>query len=514
MSAEPPVAEHNLARKRMLELERSVDQLRKDGRRQHELVSQIGNDVKTMVSELDLRRAVGLAFQEVEARLEDVFQDSNRKCLAMFSKREDITNLEAALGKKVNWQEYNTVLKKLSDLRQYVDTMAGSVFIGHREALNAEFAKKADASTIDKALKTKADVGDVNDVRARLERLEALVAATTARQTAQLDEFKAFSSEMAERDNTRLQGLIAEQAKSIQALRNDSASIVGRLKNVDGALGGVEDMRSKIAEEARLLKDREERVASTLAAMQGQLSRTTTASAQTQRDLEGLGSEVKELRDFSSHRLTGLSQQGETHKERLDFLMQATEMMKRKSRELVKSNVTKFDELTTEQTKAASQLAALEKSVKKQDQDVRTLEKRAIKADGGGGGGTIAMSLKALMAPGFAEYGCESFQEDPNRNLKSVLDQLEQIGAGGHPFEQMGVDIDWQRPPLPFDKTARGTDIYGSLAGQSPIDSARGRGFSTSVGAAPASVRASSAFDPRKAAHSAGGKTPRKNKAG
>ena len=189
--------------------------------------------LKSMISEVDLRRALGLAFQEFENRIEDVpwqildihgypvaakgknmkknhldhselfwlhatkaFQDSNRKCLSMFSKRaladlcisllpymvtlawtgeselaclllwlkimimirpdwhsfctsslvlfwgEDVVELQTLITKKVNWAEYNAVLKKLADLRQYVDGMAESVFIGQREALESEFVSR------------------------------------------------------------------------------------------------------------------------------------------------------------------------------------------------------------------------------------------------------------------------------------------------------------------------------------------------------------------------------------
>lgn len=52
---------------------------------------------------------------------------------------EDVVELQTLITKKVNWAEYNAVLKKLADLRQYVDGMAESVFIGQREALESEF---------------------------------------------------------------------------------------------------------------------------------------------------------------------------------------------------------------------------------------------------------------------------------------------------------------------------------------------------------------------------------------
>ena len=52
--------------------------------------------------------------------------------------------LQTLINKKVNWAEYNAVLKKLADLRHYVDGMAESVFIGQTEALESEFAALRD----------------------------------------------------------------------------------------------------------------------------------------------------------------------------------------------------------------------------------------------------------------------------------------------------------------------------------------------------------------------------------
>ncbi len=40
---------------------------------------------------------------------------------------------QAQLAKRITWAEFNSVIKKLADLKHYIDTMAESVFIGHRE---------------------------------------------------------------------------------------------------------------------------------------------------------------------------------------------------------------------------------------------------------------------------------------------------------------------------------------------------------------------------------------------
>ena len=45
------------------------------------------------------------------------------------------------MEKKVNFTEYNLVLQKLTELRMYVDTMADSVLVGHKESKD-EFAKE------------------------------------------------------------------------------------------------------------------------------------------------------------------------------------------------------------------------------------------------------------------------------------------------------------------------------------------------------------------------------------
>lgn len=95
-----PIAEHNFNRKKMLTLEQGIVKLQKTTRQQHEVVSHLESGMKSMISETDLRRAVGLAFQEFEHRLEDAFQDSNRKCLAMFSKRDDVIEIQGQIGKK------------------------------------------------------------------------------------------------------------------------------------------------------------------------------------------------------------------------------------------------------------------------------------------------------------------------------------------------------------------------------------------------------------------------------
>merc|ERR1740117_1124694 len=133
-----------------------------------------------------------------------------------------------------------------------------------------------------------------------------------------------------------------------------------------------------------------------------------------QQDLQALDGNGKEFRSVSEQRFTDLTAQAKTCREHLDFLMQATEMIKRRSREQGKSNTTLFKELGEAQSQLREQLAALERVMKKNEREVRAVERthRALSSDG-------AAAQLALPAPA----------PDPNDRLKGVLEQLERIAA-------------------------------------------------------------------------------------
>ena len=88
-------------------------------------------------------------------------------------------------------------------------------------------------------------------------------------------------------------------------------------------------------------------------------------------------------------------------------------MIKRRSREQGKSNTTLFKELGDTQVQLREQLAALERVMKKNEREVRAVERthRALSCD-------AAPAQLALPAPA-----------DPNDRLKGVLEQLERIAA-------------------------------------------------------------------------------------
>ncbi|CAE7507025.1 unnamed protein product [Symbiodinium sp. CCMP2592] len=439
-----PVADQNFNRRKMFELQQELSTLQKRSLKQHEAVIHLETGLKTMISEVDLRRALGLAFQEFENRIEDAFQDSNRKCLGMFSKREDVVELQAAITKKVNWAEYNAVLKKLSDLRQYVDGMAESVFIGQREALESEFSKKANADWVEKSLGEKADFADLNDVRARLERLEVQVSHNDQKHTAKM---QAMREETASQNNDMFQrqSVLMKEANSTMTsskqqfhdMKNMIERHESRLKSVDSSVGEL----SKAQHELQTLAQKA--LLPRLESAEASLLRMEQVDGTNREQLVKLESKTEELRGAVDQRFDALSQQGGHFKEQLEFLMQATDMLKRRLREVTKNQTGKMKELADDQDKHVQQLAAVERVLKKQERDVRAMEFRSTKGDTAD---SWRCALPMLATPD---------DLDPNIRLNSVLDQLEKIACRSEESTHLAP---WNpnRPPLPVSADTTG----------------------------------------------------------
>jgi len=407
-----PIADQNFNRRKVLDLQHELTRLQKISLKQHEAVSHLETGLKSMISEVDLRRALGLAFQEFENRIEDAFQDSNRKCLSMFSKREDVVELQTLITKKVNWAEYNAVLKKLADLRQYVDGMAESVFIGQREALESEFAKKANHDWVEKSLSDKAEFTDLNDVRARLERLEVLVAHNDQKQTSKLqamrEETAANSNDMFQRQSALMKEANSTMTTSKQQFQ-DMKNMIERhevsLKNADTSLMDLSKAQQDMANLAsKTLLPRIEQVETSL-------QRKDQADMAKNEQMKQLELRSDELKGVVDDRLEEMNRQGEQFHEQLEFLMQATEMLKRRLREMTKSQNGKMKEITDDQGKQVQQLAALERVMKKQERDTRA-ELRSRTGD------SWRCALPILT------------DEDPNVRLTGVLEQLQKIAGG------------------------------------------------------------------------------------
>lgn len=455
-----PVAEHNFARKRLMAHERTLEQMRHEARQQHEIVSELGVGMKSMVSELDLRRAIGLALQEFESRLEDAFQDSNRKHLAMFAKREEILEVQGLIGKKVNWTDHSAVLKKLTELRQYVDTMAQSMFVGHAEQIKGEISMKADSAFVHEALNGKADYNDVSNVKARLERLEGAMATTEEGQSKQWEDLRVEVIEQGNQMKQKVEALFHFSSKSMAELKESQTTSSKRLGGIEGELVRLGEIAKKMAEAERSIRINNEQLMSTLSSLQDQSTRSDAFAEKSYAEFKSVQTEMQALQSASDQRLKHLTEGVDANNDRLEFLLQATETLKRKSKEAAKAYATKFDEVASAQEKCTNQIAALERNIKRHEREVRAIDNRVSKADAFENNTTSG--LRALLPPGPPDLCFSQPHDAPNDRLKGILDQLEAIASGGHPFESMGVCIDPRRPPLPYtgsEKTQRGIDL-------------------------------------------------------
>lgn len=250
---------------------------------------------------------------------------------------------------------------------------------------------------------------------------------------------------------------------------------------------------AKLKQSQQDLLDQQSEAAGGLGTLKGKMAAMDDAARKAGDDLMRLTSDSKAFWDKAQMDSDTFNKQSKSFKEQIEFLMQATEMIKRKAREATKTTTAKFTELSEEDEKLKEQLAAIERGLKRQEREVRTVSR--------------AQALPAPPAP-----------PDPNERLAGVLQQLEAIAAGGdvgdpgprsgqtappgypmHEQTQLALmgGSKTERPPLPLPMAAttgqvtpRGSDLefararLGGQMVQTSIDSARsqhGAGFGTNA---------------------------------
>merc|ERR1719321_1174069 len=126
------------------------------------------------------------------------------------------------------------------------------------------------------------------------------------------------------------------------------------------------------------------------------------------KDLTTLDGELKDLNSSCEVKFSEISEHTRVHSQQLEFLMQASEATKRRMRELSKKLEAACQGLTEENEQLTEHLSALERTMKRQEQTVKSIEHRA---QVGG--------MKTTRHP-------ESVP-DPNLHLHGVLSQLSAI---------------------------------------------------------------------------------------
>lgn len=422
------VAEQIHQGKRLKGVEEEIVQLTNASGLQMQVVSKLEESLRSCISESELRRAIGLAFQEFETRLNDAFQESNRKFLNLFAKKEEVSEVHSAVGKKVNWGEYHHVLGKLAELRSYIDTAAETVFIGHRDALHGEFARKADAATVDMALKSKADLAEVNDLRARLERLEMLLSHAGTVQSARLDELRDDMNAKLNQNVKQLAGQIKEHADLIKGSLEHQKAQDEQLTGCAGSIGELGSSSRKLFEitgsHGRVHEDHKGQITQIKDLIDG----VNAIARKNRKVLDDAVAELKEVNRGSEQRFGEISQKEKILERQLEFLMQASEASKRKVKEMGKSLGKTCTGLASDTERCAEAIATCEAQLRSTEHKLR-----AIQDEGGGGGGG---GLAGLLSSGRRRD--KSPPPSPNRHLAGVLEQLQAI---------VSEDIFVKRPP-------------------------------------------------------------------
>merc|ERR1712054_173977 len=175
-------------------------------------------------------------------------------------------------------------------------------------------------------------------------------------------------------------------------------------------------------------------------------------------DVTSLHSNVEQFRTFSNGKIQQLCDVDEQVKEQVKFLMEASEMLKRRAREFNKNHSSQLKELSSNETKLAEQVASLERSLKGQERELRSLGKR----------GTAPALTGAEAHP-----PADPAPVDPNEHLQGVLVQLEKIANATPTKLPRPLGCDFGRTA---EQDAALIPALANLAGLAPHSAARTQG--------------------------------------
>merc|ERR1719500_457260 len=100
---------------------------------------------------------------------------------------------------------------------------------------------------------------------------------------------------------------------------------------------------------------------------------------QLQVDLKAMNSEMSGFQDVVQTSLNKLSQQVQANVQHAEFLLQETDMIKRRSKESGKKQVASLQDISDKQVKLSQQVETMERDVRKTHREVRAIETRTAK---------------------------------------------------------------------------------------------------------------------------------------
>jgi len=236
-------------RKRLQYLEERMVEMSELVGTQQDALKTFQNAISGLVRKEEFKKGIGLACTEFESRLQDAFQEAQRKQVLIYPRREELVEITEIIKKKVNYSEYQNLKEKLIDFRTYVDAAAEQVFSGQRDTLQSNFDRKADAVAVDLALKKKADTNELHDLRARLERLENVFRHAGTWQNAKMDEIKENLQNTIKTELAQIKAETKELGTKMDCLQDIEQKIETRLSST--AIGALPEAKLSVMIEDR-----------------------------------------------------------------------------------------------------------------------------------------------------------------------------------------------------------------------------------------------------------------------
>jgi len=261
-----------------------------------------------------------------------------------------------------------------------------------------------------------ADLEELTQVRAKLERLEAVVTANDLKHIHRMDELAEQVTQSQASAIKSNAGMIEHNKTMIQKLEQDGIDINSRVSATEEQIGQLSEEGKSLADKYVEMQDRNEGVIwRACVTLQG-LFQTLEGKVQyLSSDVTSLVSNVEQFRDFSSGKFQQCCDDAEEVKEQVKFLMETSEMLKRRAREFNKNHSSQLKELSSSEAKLVEQVAAIERALKVQERELRSMEKRVQ--------GAPLLSGSPPRPP------VDPVPVDPNEHLQGVLVQLEKIAS-------------------------------------------------------------------------------------
>eukprot|EP00397_Hematodinium_sp_SG-2012_P024418 GEMP01025435.1.p1 GENE.GEMP01025435.1~~GEMP01025435.1.p1 ORF type:complete len:472 (+),score=135.50 GEMP01025435.1:58-1473(+) len=372
-------------RKRLAHLEQGLTEMVQFVKEQREALKQLQDTLNGVVREEEFKKGIGLAFTEFESRLQDALQETSRKHLQMFSRKEDLNDVQEMIKKKVNIVDQQALSKRITEIRTYVDAAAEQVFSGQKEILQTNFDRKADAVSVDLALKKKADSNELHDLRARLERLEMVFRHAGMYQSVQLDDLRAELKCQLEDSLTQMKPASATQGPETALVEVRDIDHVRT--RAEQSMIAIEEVKMEVERSfqetlQRTVADFNQNLheVSVRAKKQEQETRRLASLTEKLERLINIGSPLADARpsaikdvtryslsESSSHERT--QAQEHNHKtqketvERLQSIEDAQEMHRRKLRDVIKAIAIKDEACVGNRTQLRSNITALERAL-------------------------------------------------------------------------------------------------------------------------------------------------------